>query len=416
MKSTWRMIRDTLTIARRDFTAIVATPTFLLFLFAPVLMFGFGAIGGMGGAMVGKNADAKQRIYAVLGSDEARDFTATDIRLRDLFGEKSTPPELITLAPEADPAKQARTLLDQEDHDVPAVLYGPLEHPTILKRNAESSSASYLAEVAEQTARARAGGFDRPLTHPDFVRIAREGSSIGGTSATGVFAVTILFVLTLMLSGQTVGTMAEERSNKVIEILAASVRLESVFLGKLIGMFGVAMVFIAFWGGLAGLMTAFLPGEAFAKADEMRPVIGIIPFAILFLVYFTMAYLLLGAVFLGVGAQASTPREIQMLSLPITIFQMAMLGLASASVALPDQTVSLIARVFPFSSPFAMLGYAAREAAIWPHVLALGWQLLWVALSIALGARFFRIGVLKSAGAKPRWRRKRDAEIAETSV
>ena len=227
---------------------------------------------------------------------------------------------------------------------------------------------------------------------------------------------TVLFVLTLMLAGQTVGTMAEERSNKVIEVLAASVRLESVFLGKLIGMFGVAILFIAFWGGLAALMLAFLPPDAIAKLTEAKPAIGLIPFGLLFLAYFAMAYLLLGSVFLGVGAQASTPREIQMLSLPITIFQMAMLGLASASVALPDESVSLIARIFPFSSPFAMVGFAARSPAIWPHIAAIAWQLLWVALSITIGARLFRMGVLKSAGAKPRWRRKRDQQVAETSV
>ena len=49
-----------------------------------------------------------------------------------------------------------------------------------------------------------------------------------------------IFFLTLFLAGQVVGTMAEERNNKVIEVLAAAVPLESVFLGKLLGMFGVA--------------------------------------------------------------------------------------------------------------------------------------------------------------------------------
>ena len=43
-----RMIRQTLTIARRDFVATVFTPTFLIFLFTPVIMLSFGAIGGFG--------------------------------------------------------------------------------------------------------------------------------------------------------------------------------------------------------------------------------------------------------------------------------------------------------------------------------------------------------------------------------
>src|SRR3546814_13403237 len=45
--------------------------------------------------------------------------------------------------------------------------------------------------------------------------------------------------------------LAEEKGNKVIEILAAAVPLESVFLGKLHGLLGVAILFIAFWMAMA---------------------------------------------------------------------------------------------------------------------------------------------------------------------
>src|SRR3546814_11626573 len=65
--------------------------------------------------------------------------------------------------------------------------------------------------------------------------------------------------MTLLLAGQTVSSLAEEKGNKVIEILAAAVPLESVFLGKLLGFLGVAVLFIAFWMALAfggGLIAA----------------------------------------------------------------------------------------------------------------------------------------------------------------
>src|SRR3546814_14168525 len=105
--------------------------------------------------------------------------------------------------------------------------------------------------------------------------------------------------------------MAEERANKVIEVLAAAVPLESVFLGKLIGMFGVAMVFIAFWGTIATQIGTFLPPEAVQAVSQIGPAVGFPIFLVLFFAYFTMAYMLLGAVFLGVGAPASTYRKTQ---------------------------------------------------------------------------------------------------------
>ena len=89
-----------------------------------------------------------------------------------------------------------------------------------------------------------------------------------------------------------------------------------------------------------------------AGLAELRPAIGLLPFTALFAAYFAMAYLLLGSVFLSVGAQASSMREIQMLSLPITVIQVGMFALSSAAASHPGSRLALFAEVFPLSSPF----------------------------------------------------------------
>jgi len=142
-----------------------------------------------------------------------------------------------------------------------------------------------------------------------------------------------------------------------------------------------------------------------AQLSQLVPAVGIGWFSLLFAAYFTTAYLLLGAVFLGVGAQASTMREIQMLSLPITVVQVGMFGLASAAASHPGSWIATAAELFPLSSPFAMAGHAANRPELWPHAAALAWQLLWVTIFITVGARLFRRGVLQSASSKPAWRR-----------
>ena len=129
-------------------------------------------------------------------------------------------------------------------------------------------------------------------------------------------------------------------------------------------------------------------------------------FGLLFFAYFVMAYMLLGAVFLGLGAQASTQRELQMLSLPITIFQVAMFGFAVAAAADPTSWTATAAAAFPFSSPFAMVARAANSPELLPHLLALAWQALWVALTITVAARLFRRGVLQSGSPKLRLRKR----------
>ena len=396
-----RSLRQALTIARRDFIATVFTPIFLLFLFAPVIMGSFGAIGGLGAASISSGAGERARVVAIVSPAEGARLRAADAALRPIFPHDASPPALELRVAGADVPAQIRAALSAPDTDAAAVLTGPLDRPHILRPPDGAREAAWLAALADQAVKAARAPAVRSI--PRIETVARTGrAGTGGRNASAFFAVFGLFFLTLFLSGQVVGTMAEERNNKVIEVLAAAVPLESVFLGKLLGMFGVAVLFVTFWGVVLSRIGALIPGVGL---EGMTPAVGLGMFALLFAAYFAMAYLLLGSVFLGVGAQASTMREIQMLSLPITIVQVAMFGLASSAAAHPGTWVATFAEVFPLSSPFAMAARAANAPVLWPHLLALGWQTLWVSLFVVAGARLFRRGVLQSGSPAGAWRR-----------
>lgn len=396
-----RLIRQTGVIARRDFIATVATPTFFLFLLAPFFMLGFGLVGGLGASQMAESAAGRSEIVVIASGADVVAIEQADVAHRAIYNAASAPVALRIAAPGGDNEAAARALLASKEVDVFAVLYGPLEHPVILRSATGERSAAYLAGLAENVLRDRRAGIvpDTKLSRPEIVVVDRVTPSKGGRQGIGFVAVFIVFFLTLLLAGQAVGMLAEEKGNKVIEILAAAVPLETVFLGKLIGMFGVALLFVGFWGTLCVLGVALLP-QQMPAAGTITPAIGMPLFILFGAAYFTMAYLLLGAVFLGVGAQASTVREIQMLSLPITIFQVGMFGLSSAAASNPGTSLALFAEAFPFSSPFAMAAHGATDPRIWPHLAALAWQILWVALTITFAARMFRRGVLKSGSGR----------------
>jgi ABC-2 type transport system permease protein len=123
-----------------------------------------------------------------------------------------------------------------------------------------------------------------------------------------------------------------------------------------------------------------------------------------------MAYLLLGSVFLTIGSMASTVREVQTLSMPVTMLQLLVFFFASFALASPHAPLEQAAVLVPFSSPYAMLARAAEEPGLGQHLLAIGWQAAWVALFIRFGARLFRTRVMKSGPARGRgWFRGRRA-------
>jgi ABC-2 type transport system permease protein len=402
--------RQALTIARRDFKATVMTPTFLLFLLSPLFMIGFGVVGSLSATTAASSGEGKQRIVVIAAPERIATITAVDKQLRTVFSNASVRPELRIDAPTGDVARQARVLFDRHDVEVAAVLYGPFERPHILRTPSARSEANYLAQLAEQTLRTEKSGGAAPLSKADTQVVGRVQATSSGMSQTAYFAALGIFFLTLMLSGQVVGAMAEERSNKVIEVLAAAVPLESVFFGKLIGAFGSALLFVGFWFTLLVNLPKLMPASAGFFFDELGTAVGPI-FPLLFVAYFTMAYMLQSAVFLGLGSLASSQREIQMLSLPITVFQFAMLGLSSYAAGHAGSWIALAAEIFPFSSPLAMAAHAANAPELWPHALALAWQALWVAITVTVAARLFRRGVLKSGSPKRRSKRKAVAVV-----
>lgn len=416
-------LRNMFVVARRDFLAIVATPTFLLFLLAPLFMVAMGAIGGVGASQLADSARGAGRLVVLADTQDVEALREADKRLRSAMPRLDQPATLQVrvLDPARPDAADPVAIAKEKGADTLAVMSGALDAPRIVEQRPDSSAGRYLARLAGDVLVARAAGGVPDVT-PHFESLAKGGTSIAAQQSMGFGAVFIIFLLTLLLAGQAVGMLAEEKGNKVIEILAAAVPLESVFLGKLLGLLGVAMLFIAFWtvmaiaGGFvlaaqmdpAALAAAGGSGQA-ATLLATAPATGWPFFIGICVAYFILSFLLLGAAFLGVGAQAGTVREIQMLSLPITIFQVAMFSLCTAAASAPDTRLATIAQIFPFSSPLAMAARAATDEARTVHLLALGWQAIWVALTVYLSVRLFRAGVLSGGSGWQFWKRARPA-------
>jgi len=56
------------------------------------------------------------------------------------------------------------------------------------------------------------------------------------------------------------------------------------------------------------------------------------------------------------------------------------------------------------SSPMAMLARAAAQPEWWPHLVAIVWQAVWVALILRAGSQLFRKTVLKSGPRRKWWK------------
>jgi ABC-2 type transport system permease protein len=102
--------------------------------------------------------------------------------------------------------------------------------------------------------------------------------------------------------------------------------------------------------------------------------------------------------------------------MPATFLQMIVYFMAMRVVNEPDSTLAWAVYLFPLSSPLGMIGVAALDSALWPHLLAIAWQAMWVVIIIRIASRMFRRTVLKSANSGPLFsfgRRRRAEQPAE---
>lgn len=396
-----RFIRSAFVIGRRDFAATVLSKAFIFFLLGPLFPLLFGAVFGSIGARVASQSE-RPVIAVVTSKQDYAAISAARDRLADAAGEAGTV-QIARFAPEPDLAAQRSRLLQSRNPPIQAVLTGSIGafHLTgdVGKQGETVGQLRLILQDAETPQPAQ------PQLSVDSTKVASSGSLVKDRALTAQIGQMLLFFLTILLSGMLLSQLIEEKSNKIIEVIAAAVPIDAMFVGKLFAMLAASVLGIIVWVSAGALLIQMVKQGGVSTLPS--PAIGWPGFLALAVVYFAMNYLLLGAAFLTIGAQASTVREVQTMSMPVTFAQVLIFGFASTVIGNPDSVEGLAAAIFPLSSPMAMLARAAEEPVWWPHVLALLWQALWVALILRIGAHLFRKTVLKSGPRRKWWKLKR---------
>ncbi|MDP9057432.1 MAG: ABC transporter permease [Pseudomonadota bacterium] len=388
-------LRAAMVIMWRDFSAIIFSRSFLVFLLGPLFPLLVASLAGGIGSHIDQSDDR-----AVLGiAMTAPDANAMIAARRVLAPHTSDDLPQFVVIRQLRPGESfnARISLKKGAGNLAAIVSGTPASPVLTgPRAAIDDWSGGLSLIAAQA-------LGHGITRFPAVELAATATSHAdihhGQVETAQAAQTLLFLLTMLLAGMVLSNLVEEKSNKIIEVLAAAIPMDAIFLGKLFAMLAMSLLGICVWTD-AGELLHLTIGHALPELTA--PAVGWPLFIVLSVLYFSMAYLLLGSLFLAIGSMANTVREVQTLSMPVTMLQLLVFFFSSYAMAQPGSAPELLAVVFPFSSPFAMLARAAVSRALWPHALALCWQLANVAIFVRLGANLFRKRVMLSGPATGR--------------
>jgi ABC-2 type transport system permease protein len=387
------IIRAAFVIARRDFTAIIYSKAFIFFLLGPFFPVLVGIAAGSLGGQIAREAAQPVVGLAMAQADSNRILAARETLATNMGQNYFTEMKVVGDAAK-EPDRNPQDYLNKKDDNLSVVVTGTLAQPVITGTggsvNRERADIELLAAHALNP-----GAVKLPTAKADIVvETANNDKQLRTITAQG--GQILVFFITMLLAGMVLSNLVEEKSNKIIEILAASIPMESVFLGKLFAMLGMALLGVFVWTsvGFAGLYFVKDAIPAFTM-----PAVGWPIFIALCFTYFIMAYLMLGALFLGIGAMAATVREVQTISMPVTMAQLINFFFASFALTKTGQPVEVFAAIFPFSSPFAMIGRAALEPVLWHHAVAIVGQFFFAVLLLRLGVMLFKKNVMKSGSA-----------------
>lgn len=267
-------------------------------------------------------------------------------------------------------------------------------------------------------------------------------------SESGIFMIVsmvlgmLIYIFVAMFSGMVMGSVIEEKSSRVVEVLVSSVKSIDLMFGKIIGVALVALTQFALWivltfaivgiGGaafgpkllqkmqgsntmeqtaqMATMGTGFNMEEAVATMEDsglktILTTLGNIHWGqliIAFLVYFVLGYLLYASLFAAVGSAVENESDSQQLQLPITIPLIIGFFIALMAMRNPYSQVVWWGSMIPFTSPIVMLARIPYGVPGWELILSIAILIATFALCAWASAKIYRAGIL-IFGKKSTW-------------
>jgi ABC-2 type transport system permease protein len=197
----------------------------------------------------------------------------------------------------------------------------------------------------------------------------------------------ILYMVILLPAQMLVSAVANEKKNRVMEVLMASVSPRQMITGKILALGVLGLLETAIWVAVLYGVANF-GGQALSIPEGYSIPARFIVWA---LVYFIFGYAIYGALLAGVGALVPDLKGAQGLSFIVMAPLIAGYTLNIMVIASPNGLPSMFLSLFPLTSPVSMMSrMAATAVPIWQALLAAGLQLLTALGIVRLAAKLFR--------------------------
>ncbi|MFC1629278.1 ABC transporter permease [Gemmatimonadota bacterium] len=435
-------MKRALLVAAHELTITIRRPAYLLTIFGmPIL---FGAIFGIIGLVTAKSVmRIRPRVFAVVDSSGVLDHSTLrgleeDARERGVLNEEEAQaltdrmaqvqPSTLELVSEtfsgfngtvnlvimadADSAREVTrrgelngALIIAEDYLSSGRVWGYNQTKTFIEDDEGEGPAERLLRRALLLSLLNRQEVDPAIENRILYPMNLQAYEVSATSEefeeTGViseirkFALPYAFSLLLLMSimmggGYLLQGVAEEKENRVMELLLSSVTTDELMFGKVLGLGACGLIQILVWLGIGFGGLTLLASNNVLPGFEVPVDLFLLCFG-----YFLVGYMMIASLMAGAGSLGNTMKESQQLSMWFTMPIVAPMILMMAILAEPVGTIARIFSWFPLTSPVTMmLRLPSGQVPWWEIPLTFGILILSTWFALKFGAKLFRLGSL----------------------
>jgi len=254
----------------------------------------------------------------------------------------------------------------------------------------------------ELLARAVVGAtFERVRIGEDGLPVEEDADTKVGTIVVSL-VFTLLLVFSIMIGAASLGeAIAEEKENRMIDVLLTSVKPLSLMAGKVLAIGTAQLIMITVWVGSVVVIVPRI-ADVIPSVFEFPINLGLLVWV---LVFFLAGYFVSSVIMAGIGAVATKVQEANQLAFLVIFPLLASVYVLGLILSNPGGGLARVLSFIPFTAPSAMMmrlavdGVSRLESlASLAVIVATGMALLWIS------ARVFRASLLMY-GQRPNLRR-----------
>ncbi len=429
-------------IVRREYVERVRTKAFWIgTLVIPLLFLGYIAISF---ATASKSGGERKLAVIDVGGD-LYDAFARDVAAREAEEKKKAqgpyPQWAMERRPVAGSLAETKAALNKDIREEKIHAYVVLDPAELKSGNVEYYATTVSEFIAMgvlersinrivQRQKIAARGFPAELADDLESRVELKAfkvteKGVDEEKGAGIFAaiifLTILYATMFMYGYQVMRGVLEEKTNRIVEIVVASVRPTELMLGKIIGIGLVGLTQYFVWSLVA--MNLSLPGIASIVASGSmgmpRIPLSMVGF---FILYFLLGYFLYASVYTAIAAPFNSDQEAQQLAMIPMVLIISGMAVLNGVLANPSGSLAIFFSIFPFTSPLIMfLRTAISEVPAWQVLASVAASILTTMAIAWFAGRVYRIGIFMY-GKKPtipeilRWARYSPGKAAQPAV